>query len=1048
MLTNPVLYLFNRRSDVAMSRLTDKSRQLPSQDLRKAIHHHFDDMSVVPMSPNHSHGRAASLRTSSSAKIGEVILNAGLTPYWVSKSGRAQEIDGCRYNFMDKDLNKPFQDTPLRPDHVLVMIDVDYHVESINRFLEYGNALVIYTFVPEKAAGATTDAVFSITDDVVTYRVNGGAVYKHKLWRYFGDTVSVIDKYGNLLVYAVEQTVLAADPQRRIIGFYPTMTCPPWTYRSPTNYGVNRWRLSDGNGFNVVANPVNETVSFSQTGACTSATVSTQMYECVRIRLANAAKPVVADVERILSANKVEGALLMAPVLYEKLMNDAKSPERRKTDETTSTGSVLRRSAVNFQAAGPLATEDGKEMGRAVAPSILTNSAVFACRSYNNDVATVDGRITNIANVMVPPPSYHNYAQELLLHLVPVAGIGAPLSLDDVYYKQSRPAQRARANNGLPSVTVDYTTKLRSMIKSEAYSNITDPRNISTVNTAHQMQYSCYTLAFKEDVLSKRKWYASDMTPDEINRRVQEVASYPDGLIVSDYSRLDGHISPYEKAFKERVYLRWCSPVYRADLAKILKQDSNCKGVTSSGFKYNSGSSQLSGSPGTTPDNNLVTALHDYTALRELGHTPEVAWALFQQWIVGASDDRVRANLPGLSEMVVDVCTKHGHKLKNAVYDYNDAIIFLGRLFPHPATHLASMQDPFRTLAKLHLTTSPDSVDALAALRNKAAGYYVTDSHSPIIGVWCAQVLKLTETVPAVQMTREESFKLEMGPWPQESTDVLYEAFSLLTGLSNSEVLEIEEICKRAETIAELPESVLDNGYNVKVALTAVLDGIVHHAPDSKECHSTTPTPPESSPQSEPARLDSSEPQLNLPSAPPSPGTTTSNGTEPTCAPSTVTQPSPLSQGCSTCLMGQRTSSTRAPRAPPPTQAGPRPAPRTTTRPAPQPAPRPAPRSNRRDRQLPPPAPPATQTSGASTPSRSTGEPSGEQLVSQLSRRARKNAKRARRNATEGPCPEIPSAPPSEPQTQESTVPQLAPERVSVQAAVPTSQEGPGTSNA
>lgn len=916
-LQHSVLYLFNHRCDVGMSRLTDKARKLPGQDLRKAIHHQFHEMRMLKINQAHSHSKAASLRTSASLKIHNVVLDAGLTPYYVSMSARTAEHDGCRYNYMEKDLDKSFQDTRIRPDHCLIMIDVDYHVESLNRYLEYGNPLLIYTFVPEKAAGATSDAVFSITDDEVTYRVNGGAVYKHKLWRYEGDTISVIDKYGNLLVYNIEQTVLASDPQRRIIGFYPTMTAPKWTYRKPKELGVSRYRFSDGNGYNMVTNPVKDTVSFSQSGSYTSGTMPISVYGAIKIRLSHSSKPVVSDVERILSASNVVGALLMAPMLYDKLMCDAKNPLTRILDVTSSTGSVIQPAAVNFQAIGPLATEDGKPMGRAVAPSILTNSGVFPCRSYNNDVATVHGRITSIANFTVPPVVYEKYADELLDLLVPIAGIGVPLSVEEVYEKQSKPAQRARADRGLPTVTGSYTNRVKAFIKAEAYNNPTDPRNITTVDNAHQMLYSGFTLAFKADVLSGRDWYASDMKPSRIAERIQEVARHPDGLIVSDYSRLDGHISPYEKTFKNRVYIRWCAPEYRAQLGKILAQDTDCKGVTTHGVRYSTGSSQLSGSPGTTPDNNLVTALHDYTAFRELGYPSDIAWALFNQWVVGASDDRVRANLPGLSDSIERVCRLHGHKLKNAVFPQDDAIIFLGRLIPHPATSLTSMQDPYRTLAKLHLTSAPEGTDELAALRNKALGYIVTDEHSPIIGAWCAKVLELTQHIREIEFTNEEHWKVSNGPWPLDNVEMLYDCFCDMTGLSSGEVADIEAVCRRAKTISELPDSMLDNGHMIKVSLAVALDGFVltpdSHSDSNQGCQSTTPTLRANSPSSATGRSASFERQLNLLYQPPLLGTNTCTGTEPTPPPSTEEPQTSTSESCCPCSRRTRRKASPSP---------------------------------------------------------------------------------------------------------------------------------------
>lgn len=78
-----------------------------------------------------------------------------------------------------------------------------------------------------------------------------------------------------------------------------------------------------------------------------------------------------------------------------------------------------------------------------------------------------------------------------------------------------------------------------------------------------------------------------------------------------------------------------------------------------------------------------------------------------------------------------------------------------------------SVQDPLRTISKMHITTAPPSTTDRVAAANKAAGYLVTDLHTPIIGKYCRAVLRICGTPDVAKMLKEERVKFE-SPWPQD----------------------------------------------------------------------------------------------------------------------------------------------------------------------------------------------------------------------------------------------------------------------------------------
>lgn len=759
------------------------------------------------------------MRTSVAVKLEQTIIAAGLTPYSVSMSHR-DKYDGCRYFFMQKDLDKAFRDDVVTDQHVLMMIDVDYYCD-INQYLQLGNPLMLYTFVPTEAGGKALDASYTIDDNTVTYSVQGGATYHHELWDYQGDNVCVKDKYGNTIVYVIEQHVMEEDPNRRIVGFYPIATYPRYTVPFELTLGVKRLRPTHG-GVNCIKNITSSVVSVAVTGSTNAVTIPQSIYDALVVRRGESKNPVIADVERILNAEGIEKAFLKAPILFKLL-----------SGEISGCGTITSTTAIgparNFQTMFPLVHEDGKAVGRSVAPPLVTDPAFVPAKSYNNDVATISGRIDKIRNNKTTPADWKTYDSELAEFLVPkkLAATGAPFTYERVMELQSKPAQRGRSEQIKSTVALECLNKVKAFIKPEPYGSITDPRNISTVDPSHQLSYSCFTLPFKEDCLKGKPWFASSMTPTDLTNRVREVCQYRHGVIVSDYSRLDGHISADDKRFKEHVYQRWTSHAHRAVLAKILAADRNPKGVTAQGHKYDPGFSQLSGSPGTTNDNNLVTLRHDYIALRLLGNEPEMAWQLVNQWVLGASDDRIRANLPGLAEMLEQVATKLGHQLKSVVLKplEGSPVPFLGRVYASPATHLDSVQDPERTLAKLHLTMSPDTVPAKQALFNRAFGYYVTDKSTPIIGVWCGKVIELLkeEGFELRNSTNEEDYRVSAGPYPQDNVDVLRNLMSLLLNLTADELDQIEKAIGAAKTIDDLPEGIIDNGYTIRHRIAAAV---------------------------------------------------------------------------------------------------------------------------------------------------------------------------------------------------------------------------------
>jgi hypothetical protein len=785
---------------------------------------------MINVAANHTHPNAASLRTSVAIEFEKVITNNNLVPYSVSMSSR-DKYDGCRYFYQEKDLDKEYRNMPIGPQHVIMMIDVDYYVD-INRWLMYGNPILLYTFVPVIAGGKVADALFHVTNDTVHYNISGGSTYTHQLWDYTGDTVSVVDKSGTLITYKIEQHLLDADPNRRIIGFYPTsyIKYPYYKFVGTAGKGVSRRKLTYDNATVVTCG---DTISVAANSSPISVTVPRNVYETISIRNQTSARPGIADVERLLITNKVDDASNCAPILFNLL--NLKSTE---TPLTTSLPCNLRSKQprhVTYQTLDPLVNEDGQPTGRTIAPSIVTNPAAYPVRSHNNDTASIAMRVTNILNTTVPSRQYDLYAREFVQRMTPL-GIGVPYGFDEVLAKQNKPLQKVRNELAIPSLTLQAPNKLKTFLKSEPCVGVKAPRNITTVSTDHTLRYSRFTYAFKEHVLQKTKWFSPGMTPLEVNQRISEVVDQ--GAILRDYSNYDGTISEFlQKNIVQAMYLRYYPEEHHSELRKIFINEHPRTATTKTGIHYEPGYSTKSGSPATTDGNTPINAFNAFAALRLLGYSVDKAWDTLGLY---CGDDGVDQSLTGFADALKRVSTDLGLTLKITEIERGDPISFCSRIFCDPITTTTSFCDPFRALAKLHLSNNANATRQQAAY-NKASGYLATDALTPIIGVWCRKVIELTQLFEVKNPTADEKFKLDAGPWLQCDEDLMMKVFCDLTELTTSEVQFIEDRIKVSTSLDDLPESYIDNSKQFNVTVDGVINDTIVH-PTLPSCTSAPST--------------------------------------------------------------------------------------------------------------------------------------------------------------------------------------------------------------
>lgn len=153
------------------------------------------------------------------------------------------------------------------------------------------------------------------------------------------------------------------------------------------------------------------------------------------------------------------------------------------------------------------------------------------------------------------------------------------------------------------------------------------------------------------------------------------------------------------------------------------------------------------------------------------------------------------------------------------------------------------MQDPLRTLPKLHLSMAPRGTSIEQAAFNRATGYLVTDANTPIIGAYCRAVLRILKVShPTLEYkSGVEDYRISQGPYPQSDVDGLLSAMCKLLDLSADEISAIESGLDSATTLDEIGNIKWDNNHLFKPKIASVVAGEILHPdlpPSDLQCPS------------------------------------------------------------------------------------------------------------------------------------------------------------------------------------------------------------------
>jgi hypothetical protein len=783
-------------------------------NLRQILMDHFAKVHLIPVSAAHTHRDAAQLRTSANVFMNDAARKAGFTPYNVSRANHDIE-GGSRYFYHQKDIATPFRDDKIEDSTAFIFCDVDFYCD-MERWLQHFKPIMMYTLVPETTTYRGTDYSFRVVDDLVDYHVSGGAKYKHALWDYSGDIVSVVDNNGDLCVFNVEQKKLPADPNRRLIWLVPCARIrgPVWEYSfEPT--GLKRKVFSMGGANNttmsITYDAVTDRMSVARNGDWHSVELNGRTYAAIRERISHkVSPPVVADIERILRDANDKCYSVNAPLLFDLIVSN----EIKPNVVTTSV------QAAHFQPLGPLKTEDGKTTMQVISNPLVSRPAVAPTKGVNSDTATVTGRIHNIRNNVKPVKKYKIWARDFVNEIVPNPGKGVPITPDQVRTLQNGKQQQARYADVKDHLSTNVTNRLKAFIKSEAYIATNDPRNITTMSPEMTVMAATFTYVFKHQCLKRFKWYGPGLTPKQAATRLGDLARMAMIMLATDFSRFDGTISEFIVMHVIMAcYMRWCCDSRKAELKGYFNGVYMQKGHTAEGIKFEPGYGTRSGGPFTTDGNELAAGFIFYCAFRSLGYSHEESMELIG--LIFGDDGAQPEVVEGLAEALEQVAKDLGLTLKCVKIQRGDPLPYLGRYFVDPTVCLDSFQDPMRTLSKLHLTSNK-SVTAEQALVNKAAGYITTDALTPIIGTWARKVRGVHGT-KVKGLLREEQYKCS-NAWPQQDSEAIAKAMAFVLGIEVAELTRLDMLLE-SSALDQMP-ALIDNLAPDKV-LAVVDDCIV-----------------------------------------------------------------------------------------------------------------------------------------------------------------------------------------------------------------------------
>jgi hypothetical protein len=774
------------------------------------------------MPVNHSHPRAAAHRDGYSELITRFVNSVRARRFDVSTSKREMRngIAGEKFYYCVKDMMTQFMWNFHKVGDIITLCDVDYYL-SFRQFCRRfcGLPVLMYTFKPTTLAGKVRDGQFwHMDEETIVTRMLGGEEYYHKTYDY-DKSMLVVPRWVGYWIYNIDR--VAIGNCREIILFTPrTFIYDPlgiigWWYGFSDCY-IKRVRVTRCGDFLSMVHLGKKGMvrSIQFIFSRISCEVSEEAFCAMKDSFDIAKHSNISDVEKYLRAvtSETKRTALISPTVFRSLLES-------KVQVYLSVGLPAPSYQVVDDMDGLATEEQGKPTNVSCGPPIVQFGGPSPTETLVNDVTTVKMRVTEPHNTKVPPKKYECYAREFVKCLVVERGRGTPMSADEVIEKQSRPLQRMR------SELMRYWSSGRDIVvkafqKKETYGKVGAPRNISTTPPKHTVELSGFTYAFKYAILQYTHWYMPCKTPGETVKAVMDYVSDRDEINSSDYSSFDGTNSRWLRTNIElAAYKEFFAVEYHKQLENHLFAEFDASAITRQGVKYKPDGSRLSGSPCTTDGNCMLNAFASYCGYREKGFSIGRSWRL-----IGPKygDD----SLEGKECLLDGVCEDIGFKIKNDFIQRGSSLPFLGRVFINPWLSRRTIQDPLRTLIKIHQGFPDGRTTPIQTLINRVCGYAVTDIDTPIIGNYCKAIKRMVagpvEYVYGID--KEMDFRVENGAWPI-CLELEAETVAVVAASCKLTPCDVVRVCTKIDSAEKLEDLEVFINNELIINIPAVVDG-------------------------------------------------------------------------------------------------------------------------------------------------------------------------------------------------------------------------------
>jgi len=668
----------------------------------------------------------------------------------MSKADQRKGIAGERQWFWVKDTNAKNRLDTTGPEDVLYLCDVDYYVDMPSLLGGGGKPILVYTVVPEEASGTKDDTTFYFESDAsLTSLISGGGRYNHHLWDYGADSILGVKRFMGvpylLTAYAVERRQVSYS--RQLILLTPIRTWRGFgaLLASLILEGRELVRFNpilvteDGNTFVrfKVHTKDGTMTTTARPGETLCATVPSHIDEAI-----GAAARVGSQKMNVPTATSWLGKDEKARFAGVVLTDFYQHHTPRKIPFVFPVTEAVRTYDYNVDQ-----YHQGDRAKLTAYMNPLVHGAFCPVPNRAGEEACVEGRINKLKK---PEPKQCNFVDQCMVEFAElIVGdvVLEPVEVSTVVDKQTGAGQKlslARAFMNGPHMK----RVLKCFIKSEAYGDVKDPRNISTYNDNDKLLMARYALALSEH-LKQFQWYGPGKTPLEIATRVANICQGASYANVSDYHRMDGTITHKLREVDRAVFMK-AFRHSRSELHELLKRNCDNVGVLPHGTIFDQGPSHGSGCSATSTSQTLRATFASYVAFRHtvgptgIRYTPDEA---FRAIGIHLGDDGLDADLPIQSHewaarklgLVLEAnLVNHGERGVNFLARYYSQEVWYGRL--------DSMCDVRRQLSKFHTTVRlPPGVPPESKLVEKSRGYVATDANTPVIGQLCKRAVALTQ---------------------------------------------------------------------------------------------------------------------------------------------------------------------------------------------------------------------------------------------------------------------------------------------------------------